>query len=121
MKSFTLLFVCALVALVSAYAPQGNAKGKTAPVQGAVQMPGDNGKIGTPYMLGKKGEELVFTLEKAEFASRLFHKQDAFFPDEGKRLLVLTYAIQNPSSSGDRPFSNQSFSFTVVSPDDENF
>jgi hypothetical protein len=52
------------------FASDQGAKPNTPPKQGAVQMPGDNGKVGTPYMLGKKGEELVFTLEKAEFASR---------------------------------------------------
>jgi hypothetical protein len=116
----TLMFLTAVIGVATAtgLVPQG---AKTKPVQGAVQMPGDNGKVGTPYMLGKKGEELVFTLEKAEFASRLFHKQDGLFPDPGKRLLILTYAVQNPSSTGDRLFFNQSFSFTVVSPDDENF
>jgi len=119
MRISTLTLGIISIVLASAFVEQGTGKAKTA--QGAVQMPGDNGKVGTPYLLGKKGEELVFTLEKAEFASRLFHKQDALFPDEGKRLLILTYAVQNPSSTGDRPFFNQSFSFTVVSPDDENF
>lgn len=88
----------------------------------AVQMPGDNGKVGTPYQLGKKGDELVFTLEKVEFASRFFWAQDAIFPKEKQRLLVLTYSVQNPASgTGDRGFFDQSFAFTVVSPDDENF
>lgn len=89
-------------------------------VQAAVQLPGDNGKIGTPYQLGKKDQELVFTLEKAEFASRALLKDRAVFPKEGERLVILTYAVQNPGKS-DRMFFDQSFSFTVVSPDDENF
>ncbi len=87
---------------------------------GAVQMPGDNGKVGVPYQLGKKGEELVFTLEKAEFASRFVLSDTMGLPDSGKRLLILTMAVQNPGTA-DRFFFNQSFSFTVVSPDDENY
>jgi len=125
MKSLTFLFVVASLILVGFNPMQGTkAKTKAAPpaAQGAVQMPGDNGKVGTPYLLGKKGEELVFTLEKAEFASRFFWSQNAIFPKEKQRLLLLTYSVQNPASgTGDRPFSDQSFSFTVVSPDDENF
>ena len=35
----------------------------TKEIQGpAVQMPGDNGKVGVPYSLGAKGKEIVFTL-----------------------------------------------------------
>lgn len=110
------LVVAAIAALLASVA---SAQGNKSP---AVQMPGDNGKVGTPYLLGKKGEELVFTLEKAEFASRFFWAQDAIFPKEKQRLLVLTYSVQNPASgTGDRSFSDQSFAFTVVSPDDENF
>ncbi|HJP83126.1 MAG TPA: hypothetical protein VJ835_06425, partial [Fimbriimonadaceae bacterium] len=86
----------------------------------AVQMPGDNGKVAIPYQMGKKGDELVFTLEKVEFVSRVLTKDREQFPEDGKRLLVVTYAVQNPSAV-DRQFFAQSFSFTVVSPDDENF
>ncbi len=90
------------------------------PAAGAVQMPGDNGKIGTPYQLGKAGEELVFTLEKAEFASRTLLADRNIFPKPGERLLLVTYSVQNPGAR-DRFFFNQSFTFTVVSPDDQNF
>ena len=126
----TVSFVlCAIAVAGASLSAQQGGKGKKAPapppkpstgVQAAVQMPGDNGKVGVPYQLGKKGEELVFTLEKAEFTSRLFWAQDGLFPSSGHRLLVLTYAVQNPGTA-DRSFFDQSFSFTVVSPDDENF
>jgi hypothetical protein len=116
----SILLVGFSIVLATAFVGQGSGKAKIPPAQGAVQMPGDNGKVGTPYLLGRKGEELVFTLEKAEFASRAFLAFDARFPAEKQRLLVLTYAVQNPGTS-DRPFFDQSFSFTVVSPDDQNF
>lgn len=83
-------------------------------------MAGDSGKMGTPYVIGNKGEELVFTLEKAEFASRYFMKEQTGFAPEGRRLVVFTYAVQNLGKT-ERPFSAYSFKFTVVSPDDENF
>jgi hypothetical protein len=85
----------------------------------AVQMPGDNGKVGINYRLGEKGSELVFTLEKAEFASRVVLAESTLFANPGQRLLILSYAVQNPASA-DRFFFNQSFKFTVVSPDDKN-
>ena len=84
----------------------------------AVQMPGDNGKVGVHYRLGG-GEELVFTLEKAEFASRAILADSTLFANPGQRLLILSYAVQNPANA-DRFFFNQSFKFTVVSPDDKN-
>ncbi len=90
------------------------------PKQGAVQMPGDNGKVGVPYQLGKKGDELVFTLEKAAFAARVFTSDDAIFAYEEERLLIVTIAVQNPSKA-DRYFSHAAFKFTVVSPDDQNY
>lgn len=83
-------------------------------------MPGDNGNIGVPYQLGPKGDELVFTLEKADFANRMILADRSVFAAPGERLVLLTYAVQNPASK-DRIFFNQSFGFTVVSPDDKNF
>lgn len=83
-------------------------------------MPGDSGKIGTPYRLGAKGDDLIFTLERVEFASRYFMKETSFFAPAGRRLVVCTYAAQNTGKT-DRSFSPYSFKFTVVSPDDENF
>ena len=86
----------------------------------AVQMPGDNGKVGVNYRLGAGGEELVFTLEKAEFASRAVLADSTIFANPGQRLLILSYAVQNPANA-DRFFFNQSFTLTAVSPDDKNF
>lgn len=86
----------------------------------AVQMPGDNGKVGVPYSMGAKGEELVFTLEKAEFAVRAFTHDDVIMAEENQRLLIVSFAVQNPAAV-DRVFNGSSFKFTVVSPDDQNY
>jgi hypothetical protein len=113
-------FLIVIVGVAGGMAFGQGTKPKPKPTQGAVQMPGDNGKVGTPYQLGAKGEELVLTLEKAEFASRIVLNNDVGYPDADKRLLILTIAVQNPSNT-ERNFSNQSFAFTVVSPDDQNY
>jgi hypothetical protein len=107
------LLVFAAVAAAVAAQPQG-AKPP------AVQMPGDNGKVGVPYSMGKAGDELVFTLEKAEFAVRAITHDNGIFAYENQRLLIVTYAVQNPAKA-DRQFHGSSFKFTVVSPDDQNY
>lgn len=83
-------------------------------------MPGDNGKPGVIYTLGAKGEELYFTLESAEFALRSMMQEETVLAKAGERLLVVTFAVQNPQKS-EMGFSWGSFKFTVVSPDDQNF
>lgn len=115
--------VAVVVAIFASLAFGQAAKPKPAPQKpatGAVQMPGENAKIGTPYKLGKKGEELHFTLEKAEFSTRFLTVDNAHCAPPGKRFLVMSFAVQNPHKT-DFHFFEQSFKFTVVSPDDENF
>ena len=107
------LFVLLAAAAVAAAQSQG-----TKPP--AVQMPGDDGKVGVPYSMGKTGDELVFTLEKAEFAVRAITHDNGVFAYENQRLLIITFAVQNPAKV-DRQFMGTSFKFTVVSPDDKNF
>ena len=84
------------------------------------QMPGASAKIGTPYKLGETGKELQFTLEQAEFATRFMIDNDTIVATPDHRLLVISFAVQNPAKV-DRQFNSNSFKFTVVSPDDENF
>ena len=98
----------------------GIAYGQGAKTGPAKPMPGQGAKIGTPYKLGAKGQELHFTLEKAEFATRFFIDTDTVQAPPDHRLLIITFAVQNPATV-DRQFDSSSFKFTVVSPDDENF
>lgn len=88
--------------------------------QGGKPLPGAVAKLGTPYKLGKAGDELQFTLEKVEFATRFMTDQDTYMADKEHRLLVISFAVQNPQKS-DESFNENSLKFTVVSPDDENF
>lgn len=88
--------------------------------QAAGPMAGGSGKVGTPYKLGKAGDELHFTLEKAEFATRFISASGTQYAPKGNRFLVVTFSVQNPHKS-EKLFFGQSFKFTVVSPDDENY
>ena len=106
----------AIVALL-AVAAMAHSQGAKPP---AVQMPGDNGKVGVPYSMGKAGDELVFTLEKAEFGVRAITSDNGIFAYENERLLIVSIAVQNPGKA-DRYLTGASFKFTVVSPDDKNF
>src|SRR5262245_6636852 len=107
--------LAAVIAASLTVAPQGAKKPEP-----AVQMPGDNGKDGIPYVMGEKDQALVYTLEKAEFASRTFLADDAVFAEPDQRLLVLSFAVQNPGKA-DMQFNGAAFKFTVVSPDDKNY
>ena len=102
--------------LLAAFAP-GQAK---PPAKAGGQMPGGSGKIGTPYKLGPKDQELHFTLEKVEFLTRFMIDSDTILADPDHRLLAITFAVQNPGKT-DRNFGEREFKFTVVSPDDENY
>jgi hypothetical protein len=115
----TLAVIVLLLATTSVFAAQG-AKSKPATQTGATPMPGQGGKIGTPYKLGPKGKELYFTLEKAEFATRFMIDSDTVLANPDHRLLVITFAVQNPAKT-DTNLGEREFKMTVVSPDDENY
>ena len=91
------------------------------PTLGTVQLPGDNGKVGTTYQLGEKGNELHFTLNSAKIASYFKNPQDNIFARENERLLVLTFTVQNPQKDRDMGLGWNSFEFTAISPNDQNF
>src|SRR4029079_10084936 len=116
-----ILAVSLFVVLVSVCPAQGaKPKPKPAATGVATPMPGKGGKIGTLYRMGPKDNELVFTLEKVEFATRFMIDTDTICADQDHRLAVITFAVQNPGKV-DRTFGEREFKFTVVSPDDENF
>jgi hypothetical protein len=123
MKVSRFFFVAIALSIVLPFVNAQAAKPKPKPAAAtgpATPMPGSGGKIGTPYKLGNKGDELHFTLEKAEFATRFMIESDTVMTDPKHRMLVITFAAQNPAKV-DRAFSERAFKFTVVSPDDENF
>lgn len=83
-------------------------------------MAGDKGQLKTTYQLGEKGQELHFTLLSASFARRYAAADDNIIAGAGERLLILNFTVQNPLKT-EMQVSSNSFHFTVVSPDDENF
>jgi hypothetical protein len=92
-------------------------------VLGTTQLAGDNGQIGTTYTIGPKDGQLNLTLESAQFALRYPTTIEGFgsmVAEPGKRLLILTFTAQNPRPV-EQHLSYDSFYFTVVSPDDQNF
>jgi hypothetical protein len=69
------------------------------PVQGTAQLPGDNGKLGTTYTLGRLGADAVnFTLNSAEFVlGPVTIGGNVFAAAADQKLLVLKYTLHNPS------------------------
>lgn len=91
----------------------------TKPTLGTVQMPGDNGKVGTIYQLGPKTTELHFTLDSATIATRYKAGDTNILAGKAERLLILGYTVHNPLKT-EQAADSRSFKFTVVSPDDKN-
>lgn len=71
------------------------------PVAGTVQLPGDNGKLGTTYTLGPIGADAVnYTLLKAEFAvGPVTIGGQVTTAKKDQKLLVLHYTLHNPSQN----------------------
>lgn len=117
------VLIAGTISLAPSISAQGTAKAKagqtTKPTLGTVQMPGDNGKVGTVYQLGDKGSELHFTLDSATVATRYKALDNNILAQKNERLLVLSYTVHNPLKT-EQSADPRSFKFTVVSPDDKN-
>lgn len=93
-------------------------------VLGTKQLPGQFGKFGTTYTIGK-ADPLNFTLVSAEYRADRFIGEnpdgqiEGFVPPRGEKLLVLRYTVQNPSPRDTRLWY-LSFLITAVSADDQN-
>lgn len=122
--AFGLVLVIGTAVLVPDLAAQASSKAKsgqtTKPTLGTVQMPGDNGKVGTVYQLGDKASELHFTLDSATVATHYKALDRNILAGKNERLLILSYTVHNPLKT-EQPADPRSFKFTVVSPDDKNF
>lgn len=100
------------------------ASGPQAVVLGTNQLPGEFGKIGTTYTIGKE-RPLNFTLISAEYRAdrfvggNFYDQTESWVPVKGQKLLVIKYTVQNPKSQDARLWYN-SFEITAVSGDDQN-
>ena len=107
------------------FQPQSTQK-KPAPsvVMGTKQLPGDFGKIGTTYTIGK-GSPLNFTLTGAEYRADRFvggeftGNTHGWVPDKSQKILVIQYSVQNPLPR-EQVLSYLSFDLTAVSADSQN-
>lgn len=95
--------------------------GQTSPTLGTVQLPGDNGKLGTTYQLGDKGYELHISVDSVAVAPYFAAAEDLIVAKKGERLLLINYTVQNPQKGRDMRLDYGSFRFTAISPNDGNF
>lgn len=105
-------------------ATQKKSIGDQAVVMGTKQLPGEFGKIGTTYTIGKE-RPINFTLLSAEYRADRFVGGnsvgliESWVPMKDQKLLVIKYTVQNPTSVDSRLWYN-SLSIFAVSPDSAN-
>lgn len=93
-------------------------------VLGTNQLPGEFGKFGTTYTIGKDSP-LNFTLLSAEYRADRFvgtnsvDQLTSFVPNKQQKLLVIKYTVQNPNPTDTRLWY-YSFEILAVSGDDQN-
>ncbi|MBC8102776.1 MAG: hypothetical protein H7Z41_09340 [Cytophagales bacterium] len=88
-------------------------------VLGTTQLPGDFGKLGTTYTVGKS-EPVNFTLKSAEYTiTPLMVGNNIWVPKADQKLLVLHYTIHNPLPREQRYYWAQ-MRFTAVDAQDKN-
>jgi hypothetical protein len=80
---------------------------------GTVQLPGDNGTLGTVYSL-RKDSPLYFILKSAEFTTSQVRIGDRIYvPKADEKLLVLHFSVQNPQKT-EQYVRFDSLQFTAV-------
>jgi hypothetical protein len=97
--------------------PKASAAGPV--VLGTTQLPGDFGKLGTTYTIGK-AEPNNFTLKSAEYSIvPLMVGNSIYVPRADQKLLVLHYTIHNPLPREQRYYGS-GVRFTAVDAQDKN-
>jgi hypothetical protein len=100
-------------------APPKSAPPKKPAAAGTAQLPGENGKLGTIYGMGKDGR-LYFTLNSAEFTvKRVNIGETMHAPSADEKLLLLNFSIQN-ATPGDLPVDWATLRFTAVDSQNQN-
>jgi len=88
-------------------------------VLGTTQMPGDFGKIGQTYTMGKY-EPVNFTLKSAEYSIGFFGVEpNRWVPSANQKLLILHYTIHNPLPK-EQTYDWSYMHFTAVDSKDKN-
>ncbi len=120
----SLLMVMIAAAAVAQKGKPVKAGASQAVVLGTHQLPGEFGKIGTTYTIGKQ-VPLNVTLLSAEYRADRFvggdfyGRANSFVPLKDQKLLVIKYTVQNPKGQDARLWYN-SFAIIAVSADDVN-
>jgi len=97
--------------------PQAAATGPI--VLGTTQLPGDFGKFGQTYTLGKR-EPLNFTLVSARYSVERFSLgNNTWVPKADQKLLILRYTVHNPNPR-DTGYYWADLRFTAVDAQDTN-
>lgn len=88
-------------------------------VLGTKQLPGDFGKLGQAYTVGKESPINV-TLKSAEYTVEPFNTQSStLIPKADEKLLVLHYTVHNPLPK-EQTCDSRTFRFTAVDASDVN-
>ena len=103
MKTFRLRLVplaVATLACVAAVPLQKKAKKPPArTVAGTAQLPGDDGKLGQAYTMGKENR-LNLVLTGVRYSkTRWNHGNDTAAPNQGQKLLIVSFQVQNPNKA----------------------
>jgi len=95
------------------------AQGKSAIVLGTTQMPGDFGKFGQTYTIGKY-EPVNFTLKSADYSIETYVVDSHIYvPTVEQKLLILHYTIHNPLPK-EQVYDWHSIKYTIVDAKDKN-
>lgn len=88
-------------------------------VLGTKQMPGDFGKLGTTYTIGKT-LPLNFTLKSADYSvAPVTIGQNTWVPKSDEKVLLLHYTVHNPLPD-EQPYYWGEITFTAVDSQDKN-
>ena len=108
----TPLALAALLAVNAAPAQKTAAKRPPA-VAGTAQLPGDNGKAGQAYTMGKESR-LNLTMTGLRYAkARWSHGNSTAAPNAKEKLLIVSFGVQNPNRETTR-FEAGTFRFTAI-------
>lgn len=133
MNTHAPLFAAALAAALTATSPAAHAQKKPAakkpPVKkpaagpvvlGTTQLPGEFGKVGTTYTVGKQSP-INFTLESVRYSpARFCAGPNTWAPNQEQKLMVLRFTLHNPLPREQYIGGGNGVKFTAVDATDVN-
>lgn len=96
-RALLLIAILAAVGAAPAQKTKTTRKPPARQVAGTAQLPGDNGKLGQTYTLGKE-YRLNFVLTGVRYGKvRWSHGDDTAAPNQSQKLLIVDFQAQNPN------------------------